>query len=547
MPRIISKTLLVILISVCLLPFVMDTMLLTYLHEGSVPGVEIAPERFTDGSRTLVPRILKEGESKEGAYTAVITGEELAFAEEGGLALLVSRMNGQGCRAYFNGVMIGAAGDPERGRANIWNSAFVFPVDTELIQPENELTLIMHHEYGAGIEGMVLLTDPVAANKILGNISFATNTLSGISIGIAFCACIMILFIILLNQHRRRHSPLIYMVFSLVALAVYALDFTYFPYLPFSYLIYKKIVMTALFIALAGAAMTVSKVFYRKLPMIAGFATLAGMIFAVAVSRDMVAFKHIYEICIILIPVNIVIWLETVIPCYRIKEEAKIFFYGIILFLFVITYNIIVMYAFSGMLSGSVFPYIAVYLGVVILLMTLDIKRKNETIEQESSRRFHFYRKAITDGLTGLFNRDYMISHLEREKPPFAVAMLDIDNFKTVNDDYGHQAGDRMIQFAGKMLSSSLRDTDKVGRYGGDEFIVILHSCGPNAYSIMERFRAEIAHNCQAVENNLLSITFSIGICYILEEESADQILRKADKALYLAKQNGRNMVCMYE
>jgi diguanylate cyclase (GGDEF)-like protein len=86
-----------------------------------------------------------------------------------------------------------------------------------------------------------------------------------------------------------------------------------------------------------------------------------------------------------------------------------------------------------------------------------------------------------------------------------------------------------------------------VGRYGGDEFIVILDSCGPNAYSIMERFRSEIANNCQAVGDNLLSITLSIGICYIMEEESSDQILRKADKTLYLAKQNGRNMVCMYE
>lgn len=545
MPPKTSKILLWILIGVCMLPFILDMALVRYFHNANMSGVEIAPRRFTDGKNTLEPRHLKAGDPIAGTYTATLSGAEMRSASGRGLSLLINRLNGQGCRILLNGTLIGVAGDPDRGRANMWNSAFVFPIDPALILAENELSLFVHHEYGAGIEGIVMLTDTVTANRTLSYIRMSTDFLSYMSIGIAFCAGIMVIFIILLS--RRRHSPLVYLIVSLVALAVYALDYTYLSYLPFSYIAYKKIVIIALYVFLAGAAMTVSRVFYRKLPMIASLATLAGIILGAVLSHDMVAFRQGYEIGFILIPINAVLWLETVIPCYRVKEESKIFFSGIVLFLFVICYNTVVYFTFPALLSGSLFPYVLICLALVILLMNLDIRRKNETIQQESSRRFQFYQKAITDGLTGLFNRDYMISHLEKEKPPFAVAMLDIDNFKKVNDAYGHQAGDRMIQFAGKMLTSTLRETDKVGRYGGDEFIVILRSCGPNAYSIMERFRTEIANNCQSVDGSLLSITLSVGICYILEQESADHILRKADKALYLAKQNGRNMVCIYE
>lgn len=544
MSRVASKTLLWIMLGVCLLPFVMDMLLFANFH-GGVQGVEIGGERFSNGASNLESRILKHGEPIRGLYTAQISKKELDTIKGEGLSLLINRMNGQGTRVYFNGTLIGSMGDPDRGRANVWNTAFVFPIDTQLVQPENVLSLEIHHEYGVGIEGMVLITDDNTARRMLGGISLATGTLTSISIGMAICGCIMIIFMVLLNQ--RRHSPFSCMVASLIALSIYALDYTHIAHLPVSYLVYKKIVIGALFLSVTTVSITVSKIVYRKIPMIVSFIPLVLIIAGIVLTGDTLAFRRLYQICMVLIPITMAVWLGAIVPCYRIKEEARIFFFGFMLFLVVALYNILGLFLSPGYLSGSVFPYVVICLTILIMLTNMDIKHKNEVIQQESSRRFHFYRKSVTDGLTGLYNRDYMVSHVEKQKPPFAVAMLDIDNFKKVNDVYGHQTGDRMIQFAGKMLTSTLRETDKVGRYGGDEFIVIFNSCGPKPYSIMERFRADIANNCQAVEDKLLSITFSIGICHITEAESADQILRKADKALYLAKQNGRNMVCMYE
>jgi len=541
--RFTSKTLLWIMLGVCLLPFVLDMLLLGYFHD-AVPGVTISGKEFIDGDYTLESHMLKSGDPITGRYAANVTADELDVID-GEPCLLVNRLNGQGAHVYFNDHLIGSMGDPVHGRSNIWNTAFVFPIDQKLLQPENTLTLEIRHEYDAGIDGMIMITDENSALRMLGGITLVTGTLTYISIGMAFCGFIMIIFMILLNQ--RRHSSFTFMAVSLVALIVYALDYTHIAHLPVSYLAFKKIIIGALFLSVAAASVTISKLFYKKLPIIMSAIPLGIILTGIIVTGDTLAFNRWYQISMALIPVTLAVWLGVIIPCYQIKEESRIFFYGVMLFFLVSLYNILVLYLSPGYISGSIFPYIVIYVIMLMMMTNLDIRSKNEMIQQESSRRFHFYRKAVTDGLTGLYNRDYMVSHLDKERPPFAVAMLDIDNFKKVNDEYGHQTGDRMIQFAGKMLTSTLRDTDKVGRYGGDEFIVILNSCGPNAYSIMERFRSEIAKNHQAVGDRLLSITLSIGICYIMEEESSDQILRKADKALYLAKQNGRNMVCMYE
>lgn len=545
MPRFASKTLLWIMLGVCLTPFVMDMLLLRYYHMHFMQGCEITGERFTDGTYTLQHRILKPDDPIESRYTARLSVSELEKIGDEDLCLLVSRMNGQGARIYLNDVLIGSMGDPDGGRANIWNAAFVFPIDAQLLQPQNTLSFEIHHEYEAGIGGSVIITDAQSARRMLDGLTFVTGTLSGISIGMALCGCAIVFSIALLNQ--RRHSPYVFLAISLAALSVYAAGYLPIAHLPVSYLVFQKIAICALFLSAAGVSITVSKVIYRKLPMIVGLACLGIVLIGIVVTRDALAFKHWYQVCMALIPVSITVWLCAAVPCCRIKEESRIFLPGLVLFLLMSVYTVFMLYLAPGYLPGSVFPYVAVYLTMLIRLNTLDIRRKNEAIEQESSRRFHFYRKAVTDGLTGLFNRDYMIAHLEKEDPPFAAAMLDIDDFKHINDQYGHQVGDGMIQFASKMLTRSLRETDKIGRYGGDEFIVILSNCEPNAYSIMERFRSEIAKSSQTIGDKQLTITFSIGICYITDREPADQILRKADKALYLAKQNGKNMVCMYE
>lgn len=160
-----------------------------------------------------------------------------------------------------------------------------------------------------------------------------------------------------------------------------------------------------------------------------------------------------------------------------------------------------------------------------------------------------------TDELTQLHNRRYWQQCMEREFERFnrydtyaSLVMLDIDHFKKINDQYGHQTGDIVIQRVAHILSQSLRETDYAGRYGGEEFAVVLaNTDGNDAIGFTERLRKKIAAQEFSIEGGSFSVTISLGICNLTDsiKNSVTWILY-ADKALYRAKLNGRNRSVIY-
>ncbi len=162
--------------------------------------------------------------------------------------------------------------------------------------------------------------------------------------------------------------------------------------------------------------------------------------------------------------------------------------------------------------------------------------------------------QAIHDPLTRLLNRRYlyeclpqMLQHSIRTKHSLCVCMLDLDFFKSINDLHGHDAGDEVLKFLGTLLKNNLRESDVACRFGGgEEFIVILIGTDlKHANSQMEHIRMEIKNAKIYVQNHLLpTITISIGIAEVPQHgETVNEILRAADAALYLAKENGRDRI----
>lgn len=159
-------------------------------------------------------------------------------------------------------------------------------------------------------------------------------------------------------------------------------------------------------------------------------------------------------------------------------------------------------------------------------------------------------RLAKTDGLTGLLNRSSLFdaasqefARIQRYERPLSVLMLDIDRFKQVNDTYGHQVGDTVIQRVAASLKETLREVDIVGRYGGEEFAVILpETTLSQAADVAERIRLQISQQSIATDTGNLTFTVSLGVAaYEVGMSSIDQVLKQADQALYQAKSNGRN------
>jgi two-component system cell cycle response regulator len=161
---------------------------------------------------------------------------------------------------------------------------------------------------------------------------------------------------------------------------------------------------------------------------------------------------------------------------------------------------------------------------------------------------------AITDALTGLFNRRYMESHLaslleqaSARGKPLAVLVLDIDYFKSINDSHGHDAGDDVLREFALRIKRSIRGIDLACRFGGEEFVVVMPETDiAVAAMVAERLRRRIAAEPFAINagGNSIPVTISIGIAALRgAEDNAASVLKRADQALYRAKRDGRNRV----
>ena len=161
--------------------------------------------------------------------------------------------------------------------------------------------------------------------------------------------------------------------------------------------------------------------------------------------------------------------------------------------------------------------------------------------------------QASHDVLTGLLNRRAIMEALYKElsrsfrqQQPLCIAMCDIDFFKKINDNYGHLAGDHVIREVTQRISSELRPYDLVGRYGGEEFLLVFNSSVQDAFKLLERMRLSIANTPFNYEKEVLKVTISSGVTVYdsFDDEGDKQVLiDQADKALYEAKENGRNRV----
>ncbi|WP_417546899.1 GGDEF domain-containing protein [Marinobacter segnicrescens] len=179
-----------------------------------------------------------------------------------------------------------------------------------------------------------------------------------------------------------------------------------------------------------------------------------------------------------------------------------------------------------------------------LVAMETHCEQVREQLAQERAR-------ALTDILTQLPNRESWDERLrfeherwQRYGHPVALAVLDIDNFKQVNDSFGHKAGDRVIQLVARALRERLRTTDFVARYGGEEFVVLLPETSlDQAIRVIDSLRQHVAEMPFHFQRRPVAVTFSAGVSWFREGSAPDRVFDEADKALYQAKSDGRNRV----
>ncbi len=241
---------------------------------------------------------------------------------------------------------------------------------------------------------------------------------------------------------------------------------------------------------------------------------------------------------------------DKILSTIKIHEKNELIHDGKIYALPLICENKNVGSLVAKSMSGEISPKDKEYLEQLSNQMAITINRANVYAE--------ILKHATLDALTGFYNRRQLeerikqeVSNAKRQHAPLCGIMTDIDYFKNVNDTYGHAAGDLVLKTIAKVIRGQLREYDIAGRYGGEEFSILLPFTKINeAQMVAERLRQTVENKIIDIskvapesETKNIKITLSLGIYEIKENDSEEDLMKKADKALYQAKNTGRNKV----
>ena len=260
-------------------------------------------------------------------------------------------------------------------------------------------------------------------------------------------------------------------------------------------------------------------------------ATIAGFISMISVGLVLLDRKVIYSI---FLPITIYLLVTIYFSAMGELRYAPLFSEEL---------NHTILIQNSFWVWSMLYLYIPIFFGSIVLFEILLIQWRNrEKIIHQISQ---------LDPLTGIYNRRSISQNLntiQEDEHNYALVLLDLDHFKQINDNYGHDVGDRVLKQVAKILSANLRDHDVVGRFGGEEFILILQEKELiHALEIAERCRKEIEkETVHVTEQESVHISASFGIAMSEKHLSKEAVIRLADEALYYAKANGRNQVRHY-
>ena len=249
---------------------------------------------------------------------------------------------------------------------------------------------------------------------------------------------------------------------------------------------------------------------------------------------------------------NVPVWINLLLVCLLslipaflifgekpLREETNVLLIGLLYFLlnFLFFQNHVHIELFSPLFG--------------LALSSLSIETYN--FVRISIERQSFFKMSVTDGLTGLYNIRYFKILLETElsiarvdpEKKFAIIMSDVDHFKDFNDTYGHQVGDLVLKEVATTIKNSVRSSDIVARYGGEEIIVLLRGSSSieDAGNLAEKMRKNIENTSVKENNNNHKVTVSLGVSFIKPGDTVDSLIKRADDGLYKSKTLGRNRV----
>lgn len=488
---------------------------------------------------------------------------------------------------YLNQKLLGKTGltvEQDGFFFSFWNDIRNYRIqDENLSFKKNELIIKIRFKYEVSFWGNFYIGDyaELESKKIRADF-FRSTIYFPISSLLIFAAS----FYLLIFIKRPKDKENLYYFFWASLSSLSQLNF-YITKIPFDlflfddYLIFQKIIFSSICLFPLATVLFTNQILRKKVYLIEkiiylSFTIIPAILFFIA--KDYKEFSSLRTPMFIISSFPILFYQLALISynTYRKNMKAKIFLFGLIPFVFSIIYDIyfhnimrkddLIYLSFLGM------PTFIIAIGVIqslifvsnrneleelnlildkkVLERTEELKVQKENTEAAYKKLDAIYK---TDPLTGLNNRMQLMNLLNKEitlsEKKFSVLMIDLDHFKLINDSYGHLAGDEALRVVGKFILNSFPIDSISGRYGGEEFLVLLKNTSlEKSKEVAEEFRKKLEDYPLQYLNSKIKITTSIGISSFQNSDvKIESVIERADKALYLAKVSGRNSVKFYE
>ncbi len=189
------------------------------------------------------------------------------------------------------------------------------------------------------------------------------------------------------------------------------------------------------------------------------------------------------------------------------------------------------------------------------LSLRINLEKAMRNIEQERQSLEKIKVKVYRDSLTGLYLREYLqiklkenLYYMQRYGRIFSLQMIDIDDFKNINDKYGHQIGDNVLWQIGNLIKKNIRTSDIPVRYGGDEFVILMPETDIiSAKKVAEKFAQKMSKIVFRKKDEEFKVTFSIGLTSVRQDDTLESIIERLDSALYSSKRAGKNSITVFD
>ncbi len=494
-------------------------------------------------------RLIDTDSSRTYRFEAAVDRDDFPQAPSGQYRLLIYRVAAESFKIRWNGRQIGTVGNLMNNRTNLWNTPHFIDIPPSLIRENNRLVLEMEasHQFG-GIPDPLFIAGAHRAARMDTWFTFTLLAVTFLGAGFFLFAFILFLFLSSIIPGLVRREYLFYSLAALL-MTVNLLDYVPFSSFPLPLLLTKKITLSALYLTVFFVQLGICTQFKIPRRRYLWFVSLFPVFLVILwLTPGAYQFKSVYRFTNLILLLANISWVWISARHFKTHEYARVLLAASsIMLAFSLLEIFSHLFTFILVFSMTVWGTMLFILGLSfqVIFDYLDVLKK---LSMESRRADFHYNKSIRDGMTGLYNHNFIVTAAENIAVPYSIIMVDADHFKDINDNHGHEVGDEVIRLVAKTLSDSVRADDLVGRYGGDEFMMLLHNCPEEAArrvasKMAERLRRESGSR----EDIPWEVTLSVGI-YALKDQSepVETVVRKADQALYRAKQLGRDRAVAY-